>query len=461
MEVHMARALASIEGFKGSVLRPGDPGFEETKKGFNAMYYDRDPAVIASCTDTDDVIAALRVGRENGLAIAVRGGGHAVAGYGMSDGGLLIDLRPMKDIQINGEAKTARAQAGLTWGEFDAKTQEVGLATTGGRVTTTGISGLTLGSGSGWLERKHGFVLDNLLSVDVVTADGEVVTASADQNEDLFFGLRGGGGNFGIATSFEYKLHDLGPMVMGGMLVHTRDAAPQVIRGWRDVMDEAPDELGGAVALLTAPPEPFVPEELQMKPVLGIIVLYAGSVDDAENVVRPLRELGSPLDIVAPMPYAMVQTLLDGGNPPGRHQYWKSENVSEFTDDAIDTFIDHSNRATSPFTVSVIEPKRGAITRAATDEDMALGGRDAACTYYGFAAWEDPAEADEHIGWARDLAGAMKPFTTAGVSLNFLSETGQDRVRSTFGDAKYEKLVALKRKYDPENVFRLNANIKP
>jgi FAD/FMN-containing dehydrogenase len=460
----MAKALTLDTlrgGFRGQLLTSEDAGYDDARKAFNAMFNDRRPAVIARCSSIDDVVAALRFGRESGLAIALRGGGHSVAGYSTVDGGLLIDLGLMKDIGVDAGARRVRAQAGVTWGEFDAATQAEGLAVTGGRVTTTGIAGLTLGSGSGWLERRFGFVIDNLLSVDLVTAEGRLVTASKTENEELFFGLCGGGGNFGIATSLEYQLHPLGPIVMGGLLLHRREGAGEIVKEWRDVMMAAPDELCSGVVFLTAPPLPFVPEDLHFQPAVGFFVLFAGAVEESEDAVASLRRIGpAEVDAVMPMPYTAVQTLIDAGNPPGRQQYWKSENVQELTDQAIDVLVEHANEMTSPFSFVVIEPKRGAISRADEDE-TALGHRDVFCTFYGIAQWEDPAENDTHIAWARGLAEAMTPHITAGVALNFNPDEGEDRVRSTFGPKKYERLVALKREWDPENVFRINQNIKP
>lgn len=448
------------ENFRGPVLRPGDPDYEDACHVFNGMFWNRRPAVIARCTGVADVMAAIAFARESGLEIAVRGGGHSVAGHSSTDGGIVIDLSPMKGIRVDPDAKTASAQGGVTWGEFDRETQAFGLATTGGRVTTTGIAGLTLGSGSGWAERKFGLAFDNLLSCDLVTADGRLVTASPTQNEDLFWGLCGAGGNFGIVTSFEYRLHALGPIVLAGMLLHRRDKAGELLRAWRDVMEDAPDELCSGFAFLTAPPEPFVPEDLQLQPAIGVVALYAGPAEEGEAVIDRLRKLGTPAaDIVGPMPYTFFQTLLDGPNPPGRHNYWKSENVGEMSDAAIEVLVDGANAITSPFSFLVIEPKGGAIAKRAEDE-TALGNRDAVATFYGIAQWEDPSQADEQIAWTRDLAVRMEPFTTGRVALNFVSETDTPRVRATFGD-KYDRLVELKRKYDPDNVFRLNANIKP
>jgi FAD/FMN-containing dehydrogenase len=431
------------QGFAGQLIQQGDRDYDSARSVFNGMY-DRRPALIARCGGVADVIAAVGFARDNDLEIAIRGGGHSVPGYSCVDDGIVIDLRTMNGVDV------------------DRETQVHGLATTGGRVTTTGIAGLTLGSGSGWLERKHGFTVDNLISAQVVTASGEVVTASEDENEDLFWGLRGGGGNFGVVTSFEYRLHELGPIVAGGLLAYPRDAAPELFPAWRDLMAEAPDELCGAFAFLTAPPEDFVPESVRMKPACGVVVLFAGAVDEGMRVVEDMKErLGAPaLDLVAPMPYLVVQQLLDAGNPAGRPQYWKSDNLGEMSDGAIETMVTHANRIASPFSILVVEPKGGAIL-ATPEDDVALPGRDAACTYYGIAQWEDPAEAEGHIAWARELGEAMKPFARGDVALNFVMDEGQERVQSTFGPDKYARLVALKDRYDPDNLFHRNQNIRP
>jgi FAD/FMN-containing dehydrogenase len=460
MERSAAGATPVLEGFGGTVLLPEQPGYDEARAVFNGMW-DRRPACIARCRGVADVIAGVAFARDNDLLLAVRGGGHGVTGNAVCDGGLMLDLAPMKGVFVDPAARRAVAQGGVTWGEFDRETQAFGLATTGGRVTTTGIAGLTLGSGSGWLERKFGFTVDNLLSAQVVTADGRVVTASEEENDDLFWGLRGGGGNFGVVTAFEYRLHQLGPIVLGGMLLHDRAKAPELLPRWRDMMREAPDEVGGAFAFLTAPPLDFVPEQIRGKPACGMIFLYAGPVEDGGEAAAKLRALGDPeLDLVMPMPYTAVQQLLDAGNPPGRHQYWKSDYVPEFSDEAIGVLIEHANRVASPFTVIVLEPKGGSLARVPEDA-MALPGRDAEVAFYGIAQWEDPAEAEVHTAWARELGAAMDPYSSRNAPLNFVMDEGQERVQSTFGPEKYRRLVELKDKYDPENLFCLNQNIRP
>jgi FAD/FMN-containing dehydrogenase len=447
-------------GFGGAILREGDEDYDSARGVFNGMF-DRRPALIARCNGVADVIAALGFGRAHELEIAVRGGGHGVPGYAATERGIVIDLRDMNGVWVDPASRTARAQGGTTWGKFDRETQTFGLATTGGRITTTGLGGLTLGSGSGWLERKLGWTVDNLVSAEMVTADGEVVRAGKNENEDLFWGLRGGGGNFGVVTNFEYQLHELGPIVLGGMLLHRRDKAPELLRDWRDVMRSAPDEVGSGFAFITAPPLEFVPEDLRGQPACGIVFLYAGPAEEGEAAAQELRALAQPdVDLVMQMPYTVVQQLLDAPNPPGRPQYWKSDNVRELTDSAIETLTEQANRATSPFTVVILEAKGGAIPRIPEDATP-LSGRDSEAAFYGIAQWEDPAESELHLAWAREFGEAMQPYGSRNAALNFVMDEGQERVQSTFGPEKYERLVALKRRYDPDNVFRLNQNITP
>ena len=369
----------------------------------------------------------------------------------------------MKAIEVDPDARTARADAGLTWGEFDAATQEHGLAITGGRFSTTGIAGLTLGSGSGWLERKCGLTADNLLSVDLVTADGEMLTASEDENSDLFWGVRGGGGNFGIVTSFTYSLCKVGPLVYGGLMASLPERAGDILRFMRDYMADAPEDLGAAVAFVSAPPEPFVPAEMHFKPVVGVVICWTGDHAEGERVVAPIREVAQPvLDMVQPMPYTALQTMLDAGGPKGIRGYMKAEFLEEMNDEAVEILTDRGLNRAGPMAQIIIEPMGGAIGRVGED-DTALGRRDVAWCYHALAMWMEPDQetADGHMAWARGLADEIRPHTTTGVYLNFTSDEGEDRVRSTYGPEKYDRLVALKDRYDPDNLFRLNQNIKP
>jgi FAD/FMN-containing dehydrogenase len=318
-------ATFELPGFQGDLFYPGGSGYDAARAVFNAMI-DRRPALIARCANADDVVAAVNLAREQGIPLSVYGGGHGVTGAAVVDGGICIDLRGMKGVRVDPDAQTVRAEGGLNWGELDAATTEHGLAVTGGRVPDTGIAGLALGSGSGWLERKFGFTCDNLIEAEVVTADGRKMVASATENADLFWGLRGGGGNFGIVTAFHFQLHPLPPVVLAGMLIHPAAVGAELLRFYRDFMLAAPDEVGGGVAFITAPPAPFVPPEVQGHPIVAIVVSYAGPVEDGERVLAPLREWGPPaIDLVEPMPYVALQALIEPGNPHGMHNYWTAD----------------------------------------------------------------------------------------------------------------------------------------
>jgi FAD/FMN-containing dehydrogenase len=446
--------------FQGELLEPGEQQYDALRRVFNGMI-DRRPAVIARCTCTGDVVAAVNYGREHGLSVAVHGGGHGVAGHAVCEGGVMIDLRPMKRIEIDPQRRTARAQAGLNWGEFDAATQEHGLAVTGGRMTTTGVSGFTLGSGSGWLERKFGLAADNMLSAEVVLADGSVVTASQQENPDLFWGLRGGSGNFGVVTEFEFQLHQVGPVLFGGMLLHPGDRAREVLRFFRQFMAEAPDEVGAAAALITAPPAPFVPEAARGKPAVGIIGCYVGGIEDGERALAPLREFGPPaVDLMQPMPYTAVQTLIDQSAPPGMQNYWGGDFLSELSDEAIEVFCAASAAAPSPLSQILIVPGGGQIARVPEDA-MAIGERHAPWNTHLVGMWADSADDKRNIAWVRELRAACAPYTTGRAFLNFLGEDGDKRVRRALGDEKYERMQSIKDRYDPENLFCLNQNIRP
>jgi FAD binding domain/Berberine and berberine like len=369
----------------------------------------------------------------------------------------------MKAIEVDPAVQTARADAGMTWGEFDAATQEHGLAVTGGRFSTTGIAGLTLGSGSGWLERKCGLTADNLLSADLVTADGNLVTASADENAELFWGIRGGSGNFGVVTSFTYRLHDVGPLVYGGLMACAPDRAEAVMRWFRDNLPDSPEDLGAAVAFMSAPPEPFVPQEMHFQPAVGIVICWTGDHEEGERLIAPLREVAQPaVDMVQPMPYVALQSMLDAGGPKGIRGYMKAEFMDDMGDEAIEKLIRHGMNRAGPLAQLLIEPMGGAI--GDVDEDAtALGRRDVSWCYHALAMWMEPDQgtADAQTAWARGLADDMRPHTTDGVYLNYTSDVGDERVRATYGPEKYARLVALKDRYDPGNLFRLNQNIKP
>jgi FAD/FMN-containing dehydrogenase len=444
----------------GEAIAPGDADYDGARAVWNAMI-DRRPAVIARCRGVADVRAALRFAREHGLPIAVRGGGHNVAGNAVCDGGIVIDLSPMKGIHVDPRARTARVQPGVTLAELDRETQVFGLATPTGLISMTGIAGLTLGGGLGWLSRRYGTACDNLLSAEVVLANGEVVTAGADDDPDLLWALRGGGGNFGIVTSFEYRLHPVGPQVLAGAIFHRGDHAREVLRSYRDFMADAPDELTVNAVLLTAPEAPFLPAEAHGTPALALALCYAGDPEDGERVLRPLRALGRPLaDLVAPMPYTAFQTMFDAGYPPGQQNYWKSSYLDDISDEAIDVALDGARRMTSALSSFYFQPMGGAIARSTPDE-AAFGHRDADFDFNILSVWSDPAESDEHVAWTRALWEAMQPFASGGVYVNNLGDEGPDRVRAAYAPAVYDRLVSLKDRYDPDNVFRMNQNIPP
>jgi FAD/FMN-containing dehydrogenase len=449
-----------LPGFKGQVFRPGDADYDEARCVFNAMI-DRQPALIARCSCGGDVVAAVNLARDERLPLSVYGGGHGVTGSAVVDAGICIDLRGMKAIDVDVEHRTVRAEAGLTWGELDAATQAHGLAVTGGRVTDTGIAGLTLGSGSGWLERKLGYTCDNLLEAQVVTADGRQVVASRDENADLFWGLRGGGGNFGIVTAFRFQLHPVGPVVLGGMLMYPAAMGRDVVRFWRDFMLGAPDEVGSGVAFVTAPAEEFVPEPVRGEPVVGIILCYAGDPDEGEEVLRPLREFGPPgMDLVDRIPYVAVQQLIDAANPKGFLNYWSSDFLAQQPDAAIDAFAEHASAPVSPMSQMLIVAGGGAVARV-DEEATALGERKAPFNLHFLSLWADPGDTERNIAYTRAISAAMKPWTTGRVYLNFIGEEGLDRVEAAYGPEKFARLQALKSKWDPTNLFRHNQNIPP
>ena len=446
--------------FRGELIRRDDPSYDVRRRVWNGAI-DRYPALVARCTGVADVLAAVRFARERELVVAVRGGGHNVAGTAVCDDGVVIDLSPMKGMWVDPGARTARAQAGLLWGEFDHETQRFGLATPGGIVTHTGIAGLTLGGGLGWLMRRHGLTCDNLLSADVVTADGELVRASAEENADLFWGLRGGGGNFGIVTSFEYRLHPVGPIVLAGVILHPAARAREVLDFYRHYIASAPNELMTIVVLRMAPPAPFLPAAIHGQPVVIIAVCYAGHVEEGERVIAPLRRFGEPLaDLIQPTPYAAHQAMLDASVPHGLGYYWKSEYLPPLSDALIATLTEHAWRVATPASYTALFHLGGAVSQE-DSEGSAFEDRRATHAMTIDGVWSEPAASRACIAWARDFWEAVRPHSTGGVYVNFLGEEGQDRVRTAYGAAKYERLRALKRKYDPTNFFRMNQNIVP
>jgi FAD/FMN-containing dehydrogenase len=433
----------------GDFIQPGDPRYEEARKVFNGIIEKR-PAMIVRCADVADTIAAVNFALETNLSLAVRGGGHGVTGNALCDGGLVIDLSTMKRVQVDPNRRTARAEGGTTWDDFDRETQAFGLATTGGIVPTTGIAGLTLGGGIGYLNRKYGLACDNLLSAEVVSADGRLLRASNDENADLFWALRGGGGNFGVVTSFEYQAHPVGP-VLAGEVIYPLDQAKEVLRFYRKWSEAAPDEVRADATLLTGPEGP----------VLDVIMCYCGEIEEGEKVLQPMRSCGSPIaDSVAAVPYATVQNLLTEVFQPGRLHYWKSGFVRTFSDDAVEALVDFfAANVPGYFAAIAIEHLGGAVSRVGP-QDTAFGHRDAQHSLLVLRMWQDPGESDKNIDWARRCYETAEPFLKDGAYVNYLADEGEPRIRDAYG-VNYQRLREIKKKYDPTNVFRLNQNIKP
>lgn len=449
---------SAISGFAGRLLQPGDHGYEEARAVWNGAI-DRRPAWIARCGTVGDVVAALRFARERDLPITVRGGGHGVAGTAVCDDGLVIDLSRMKDIQVQATARTARAGGGMLWGELDAATQAFGLATTGGVVSHTGIGGLTLGGGIGWLMRRFGLTIDNLLAAEVVTADGGVLNASAEEHPDLFWGLRGGGGSFGVVTSFTYRLHPVGPQVLAGPVLWPLEEAPALLRCYRDFVASAPSEVSTIVTLRRAAPLGMLPMELHGRPVCMITMCYVGDPDAGEPALAPLRGFGRPLlDLVDRRAYTDLQTMVDATVPHGWHYYWKTANLAALDDRLIDTMVEHSGRIQSPWSYAVLFHLGGAV--AEIDENAtAYTHRNAVHALNINAVWlPHETVGDDETTWARDFFAAVRPHQT-GAYVNFLDRDDHDQVRAAFGDATYRRLMTLKDRYDPDNVFQPSHDI--
>jgi hypothetical protein len=438
-------------GLRGQLLGPGDSVYDEARKLWNGMF-DRRPALIARCAGTADVIAAVNFARENRLQVAVRGGAHSFPGHSVCDGGFVIDLSPMKGIRVDPATRTVRAQAGAKWIDFDHETQAFGLATTGGTASDTGIAGLTLGGGLGWLSSKYGLTVDNLISADVVLADGRFLTASSTQNQDLFWGLRGGSGNFGVVTSFEYQLHAVGPTILGGMVLYPLAKAKEVLRFYREFSQKvAPDELTTYAGFLNPPGGDIV---------AALICCYCGPLDKGEAVVRPLRSFGPPLqDLLGPIPYTAQQCLTDAALPAGSHYYTKGGFLPDLTDQAIDVFAEYVATKPSPLSAVLIQTVCGAASRV-DPQATAFANRKFPYAPVIVSQWLDPAESEVNVRWARDFWKALQPFAGGAVYVNDLSHDDEDRIRSGYG-ASYGRLAALKTKYDPDNFFRLNPNITP
>ncbi|NYD40837.1 FAD-binding oxidoreductase [Nocardioides panaciterrulae] len=446
--------------YTGTTIRPGEPGYDEARRVFNGLI-DRSPERILRPRDTDEVAAAVESAVGEGRPVSVYGGGHGVTGSAVVDGGTCLDLRALDTVEVWPQERLLKVGGGARWGAVDAATQAHGLAVTGGRVSTTGVAGLALGSGSGWLERRCGLTCDNLVEARVVTADGRRVTASSEQNPDLFWALRGGGGNFGIVTEFIFRLHEIGPIVLGGMLLYPGTQAADVITTWRELVDGAPEELGSAVALITAPPADFVPEPARGHPAVGVVVCWTGDLERGRRLLAPLRALGPAADLVQPMPYTAVQQLLDQANPPGLHNYWSADFLTDLPDRAVETLVAEAQPAPSPFTQVILMHGGGAVARVG-EEETAFGQRRTPFNLHFLGMWPpDHAEDARNIGHIRGLVAAMKPWAAGNAYLNFIGDEGLTRVEAAFGPAKFGRLRAIKEVWDPHNVFRHNQNIPP
>ncbi|MGH2443834.1 MAG: FAD-binding oxidoreductase [Chloroflexota bacterium] len=450
---------AFIASLRGEVIRPGDESYESARMVWNGMI-DKHPSLIVRCAGAADVIATVNFGREHGMETAVRGGGHNVAGNAVCDGGLVIDLSSMRSVHVDPARRTAWAEPGCTWGEFDHETQAFGLGTTGGLVTSTGIAGFTLGGGMGWLVRKHGLACDNLRSVDIVTAEGKLINASPENHPDLFWGVRGGGGNFGVVTGFEYQLHPVGPMVFGGAVFHPLERAREVLSFYREFTARAPDELTTMAAIMTAPPAPFIPADLHGKSAIAIASCYAGSMEQGEAAVASLLSFGPPAGAhIGPVPYTMLQSMFDASAPAGLNNYWKSHYLASLDGDATDVILKYATMIPAPFSQIHLHQLGGAMSRT-PNGSTAFGHRDAAYALNIIGMWADPAETDRDLQWVRQFWAAMERFSV-GVYVNFMAEEDEGTVKSAYDAGAYQRLVTLKRKYDPVNFFHLNQNIKP
>ncbi len=442
---------------RGELIDPGNAAYDDARRVFNGMI-DRHPRLIVRCADVADVINSVNFARDQGLALSVRGGGHNVAGSSMNDDGLVIDLSRMRDVRVDPVQRTARVGGGATWADLDHASHVFGLATPGGQVSSTGVGGLTLGGGIGHLSRKYGLAIDNLLSVDVVTADGAFVAASAQEHPDLFWAMRGAGGNFGVVTSFEFRLYPVS-MVFGGPIIYPVEQVRDVLRLYRDYMAAAPDDLSVVFAFMIVPPGPPFPEHLWHKTMCGLLVCYTGPLDQAENIVQPLRQFGPPaLDMIGPMPYPVLQSLFDPIAPSGLQQYWKGDFVTAISDEMIEIHAQYGPRIPTPFSIVHIYPVSGAANRVGADE-TAFAHRNAQFVHIIGAAYPDPADTPKNVAWVREYWSALHPYVS-GTYVNFLMEEGEERVRGSYGN-NYARLATLKQRYDPTNLFRMNQNIKP
>ena len=443
---------------RGEIIQPGDDGYDDARKVYNAMI-DRRPALIACCADVADVMAAVNFGRENNMLTAVRGGGHNGGGLGICDDGLVIDLSGIKYTRVDPAASTVRVGGGCTWGDVDHATPAFGLATPSGIISTTGVGGLTLGGGIGHLTRKCGLTIDNLLAADLVLADGSFVTAGPDENEDLYWAIRGGGGNFGVVTSFLFRSHPISTVYAGPMLWELEQAT-EVMQWYREFSPSAPDDVNGFFAFLTVPPGPPFPEHLHNKKMCGVVWCYTGPLDQAEEVFKPIRAFGPPaLDLVGPMPHPVLQGMFDALYPPGLQWYWRADFVNELSDEAIALHVKHGSRMPTMHSSMHMYPINGAARRVGNDETP-WAYRDANWAEVIVGVDPDPANNERIIPWTKDYWDALHPYSAGGAYVNFMMDEGQERVQATYGD-NYDRLLAIKNKYDPTNLFRVNQNIRP
>jgi len=453
-----------IDGFKatlrGDLLTPGDPGYDDSRTIWNAMI-DRKPALIARCLGVADVVACVNFARDNELLLSIKGGGHNISGLAVCDDGLMIDMSLMRGVWVDHKTNTVHAQAGCLLGDVDRETQLYGKAAVLGFVSNTGIAGLTLGGGFGYLTRRFGWTTDNLVSIEMITADGHIVQASEKENPDLFWGLRGGGGNFGVVTKFEYKLHPVGPEIVGGVIAWKGEDAADVLELYRTLSEQAPPELTCVVLLRPAPPAPWLPKEIHGKPIAALLVCYSGTIEEGEKLVAPIKAFGSPVgDIIQRRPYIALQNLLDGTQPKGRRYYWKSEYFSGHDPLMLKKFEEHGSYIKSPHSAIILFQLDGALNKI-PDDHSPVGNRNTKTVLNITASWESPEDDQENIEWARSAWQDMRQFSTGGTYLNFLTEEEVgNRLQDAWGK-NYDRLVEIKTKWDPENFFRMNKNIPP
>ncbi|HYK82266.1 MAG TPA: FAD-binding oxidoreductase [Gemmatimonadales bacterium] len=459
-EIDRASAERLRTRLRGPVVVPGDPGYEEARTVWNAMI-DRRPGLVARCRGVADVVECVNFARDHGLPLSVKGGGHNIAGLAVCDGGLMLDMSLMRGVWVDPTTRTARAQPGCLLGDVDRETQVHGLAAVLGFVSNTGIAGLTLGGGFGYLTRRHGWSCDNVSAIDVVTATGRVVRASADEHADLFWALRGGGGNFGVATSFAYRLHPVGPDVIAGAIAWRGEEAPAVLELYRTVTEHAPPELTCVAGLRLAPPAPWLPPAIHGKAIVALFVCHVGPIAEGERLVGRLKAFGAPVgDVIQRRPYASQQSLLDATQPKGRRNYWKSEYLPTVGAELLEAAIRHAGHIVSPHSVIVVFPIDGALNRVSNDES-AVGNRDAAAVINIAASWEQSADDRANMEWARAAWQDVRRFSTGGTYINFLTEDEtEERIHAAYGK-NYERLVAVKTAWDEANLFRMNKNIAP